>query len=176
MRAILEGLPYPDSILQAAIRRIKAEREIPFVRAALIKACINRQARFRKQPHQEELTMSLDCDNPSIGYRLGRLFATLEKIQEEASPGINATIRDRYYAAASSSPVTVFSRLVALQQHHLSKLETPGRRIYFNGLIGEIASELSDFPAHLNLNEQGRFAIGYYHQRQDFFTKKEKQD
>lgn len=177
MRAILEGLPYPDSILQAAIRRVKAERKIPFIRAALIKACINRQTRFRKHNQQEELTMSLDRDNPSIGYRIGRLFATLEKIQEEASPGINATIRDRYYAAASSSPATVFSRLMALKNHHLSKLENPGRRTNFERLISEIVSELDDFPAHLNLNEQGRFAIGYYHQRQDFFTtKKEKQD
>lgn len=176
MRAILEGLPYPASILQAAIRRIKAERDIPFVRAALVKACINRRTRFGKQNPQEELSVSLDTANPSVGYRLGRLFAVLEKIQEEANPGINATIRDRYYAAASSSPVTVFGRLMVLKNHHLSKLDSPGRRINLERLIGEIVSDVRDFPAHLNLDEQGRFAIGYYHQRQDFFTKKDKQD
>lgn len=176
MRAILEGLPYPASILQAAIRRIKAERDIPSVRAALVKACINRRARFGKHNPQEELSVSLDTANPSIGYRLGRLFAVLEKIQEEANPGINATIRDRYYAAASSSPVTVFGRLMTLKNHHLSKLDSPGRRINLERLIGEIVSDIRDFPAHLNLDEQGRFAIGYYHQRQDLFTKKEKQD
>ena len=120
--------------------------------------------------------MSLDTANPSIGYRLGRLFAVLEKIQEEANPGINATIRDRYYAAASSSPVTVFGRLMTLKNHHLAKLDSPGRRINLERLVGEIVSDIRDFPAHLNLDEQGRFAIGYYHQRQDFFTKKDKQD
>ena len=176
MRTILEGLPYPDSILQAAIRRIKAEREIPPIRAALIKACINRRARFGKHKPQEELTVSLDPTNPSIGYRLGRLFATLEKIQEEGNTGITATIRERYYAAASSSPVTVFGRLMTLKNHHLAKLDSPGRRINLEKVIGEIMAGVRDFPAHLPLDEQGRFAIGYYHQRQDFFTKKEKQD
>lgn len=176
MRAILEGLPYPASILQAAVRRIKAEGDIPYVRAALIKACINRRARFGKQNPQEELSVSLDTANPGVGYRLGRLFAVLEKIQKEANPGINATIRDRYYAAASSSPVTVFGRLMTLKNHHLSKLDSPGRRINLERLIGEIVSAIRDFPAHLNLDDQGRFAIGYYHQRQDFFTQKDKQD
>ena len=176
MRAIMEGLPYPTSIFQAAIRRIKAERDIPSIRAALVKACISRRARFGKHNPQEELSVSLDTANPSIGYRLGRLFAVLEKIQEEANPGIKATIRDRNYAAASSSPVTVFGRLMTLKNHHLSKLDSPGRRINLERLIGEIVLDIRDFPAHLNLDEQGRFAIGYYHQRQDLFTKKEKQD
>lgn len=172
MRAILLGLPYPASILQAAIRRIKAKGEIPSIRAALIKACINRRLRFGTSNSQEELNVSLDTNNSDIGYRLGRLFATLEKIQEEANPNINATIRDRFYAAASSAPVTVFGRLMTLKNHHLAKLESPGRRINFEKLVGEIVSAIHAFPAHLNLDEQGRFAIGYYHQRQDFFTKK----
>lgn len=189
MRAILEGLPYPASILQAAIRRIKAEREIPYIRSALVKACINRRARFGKHNPQEELSVSLDTANPSIGYRLGRLFAVLEKIQKEANPGINATIRDRYYAAASSSPVTVFGRLMTLTTHHLSKIKKNKAYLerYYDRLIQEIMggstdsvlggnTGILDFPAHLTLDEQGRFAIGYYHQRQDFFTKKDKQD
>ena len=176
MRAILEGLPYPSTLLQAVIRRIKVEHQIPHIRAALIKACLNRRARFKKKTKEEELQVSLDSNNMNIGYRLGRLFAVLEKIQEEASPGINATIRDRYYAAASSAPVTVFGRLMTLKNHHLAKLENPGRRINLERLIGEIVSGIQDLPAHLPLDNQGRFAVGYYHQKQDFYTKKEKQD
>ena len=117
--------------------------------------------------------MALDKENVSVGYRLGRLFAVLEKIQQEASPGINATIRDKFYASASSTPSTVFGNLMRLKNHHLSKLENPGRRIWFEKLLGEIIADVPEFPAHLKLDDQGRFAIGYYHQRKDFFTKKE---
>ena len=113
----------------------------------------------------------LDTDNPSAAYRLGRLFAVLEKIQEEASPGLNATIRDRYYGAASSTPVAVFTTLLRLKNHHLGKL-SPGRRINLERLIGEIMGGIGDFPRQLPLPEQGRFALGYYHQRQDFYTRK----
>lgn len=112
MRAILEGLPYPRTLLQAAIRRIRAEHDITYPRAALIKAAINRFVRYQNQDDKEDLKVSLDTTNTNKGYRLGRLFATLEKIQSEASPGINATIRDKFYGAASSTPVTVFGNLV----------------------------------------------------------------
>lgn len=117
--------------------------------------------------------MSLDTSQPSKGYQLGRLFATLEKIQEEANPGLNATIRERYYGSACASPVTVFSNLLRLKNHHLAKMDSKGRVVNFERLLSEIISNLEDFPAHLDLHEQGRFAVGYYHQRQDFFTKKE---
>ncbi|HOZ49867.1 MAG TPA: type I-C CRISPR-associated protein Cas8c/Csd1 [Candidatus Hydrogenedentes bacterium] len=172
MRAILEGLPYPQTLLQATIRRIRAEHEITYPRAALIKACINRRTRSAESTKERELTVSLDESNTNIGYRLGRLFATLEKIQQEASPGINATIRDRFYGAASGTPVTVFPNLMRLKNHHLAKLEKPGRRVFFEKLIGEIMDQITDFPTHLNLDDQGRFAIGYYHQTQQFWTKK----
>lgn len=171
MRAILAGLPYPQTLLQATVRRIRAEREVTYPRAALIKACLNRQVRY--SPSQEkEIAVSLDESNMNPGYRIGRLFAALEKIQEESSPGLNATIRDRFYGAASSSPVTVFANLMKLKNHHLAKLEE-GRKRYFEKLIGQIMSDINDFPSHLSLTDQGRFAIGYYHQRQVFFTKSE---
>ena len=113
--------------------------------------------------------MSLDEANTNVGYRLGRLFAVLEKIQEEANPDINATIRDRFYGAASSTPVTVFSTLLKLKNHHLTKLENRGRAVNLEKRVGEIMEALNDFPTQLPIADQGRFAIGYYHQRQDFF-------
>jgi CRISPR-associated protein Csd1 len=94
------------------------------------------------------------------------------KIQEEANPGINASITDRFYGAACSTPVSVFPTLLRLDRHHLAKLESTGRKVYFERLIGEIVSHFKEFPAHLDLHEQGRFAVGFYHQRQDFFAKK----
>jgi len=173
MRAILEGLPFPEMLLQAVIVRVKAEREVSYARAKLIKGCLNRKFRVNPQTKRRSLTVSLDKENTDIGYRLGRLFAALEKIQQEANPGINATIRDKFYASASSTPVAVFNLIRRLTTHHLSKLENTGRRINFERLLAEIISEIPvDFPAHLNLDEQGKFAIGYYHQIQNFYTKK----
>jgi len=171
MRSVLAGLPYPQTLLAAAVRRIRAEHEVTYIRAALIKACNNRAARYSNFNMKEELKVSLDERNTNAGYRLGRLFAVLEKIQEEANPGINATIRDRFYGAASSTPVTVFSTLLKLKNHHLSKLENRGRAVNLEKRIGEIMDGIGDFPAQLPLADQGRFAVGYYHQRQDFFKK-----
>lgn len=116
--------------------------------------------------------MALDESNTNIGYRLGRLFAVLEKTQEEANPGINATIRDRYYGAASSTPVSVFPTLLKLKNHHISKLDSKGRATNLEKLIGQVMEAVTDFPPNLSMADQGRFAIGYYHQRQDFFKKK----
>lgn len=175
MRSILEGLPYPETLIQAAVRRNRAEQSVTYPRAALIKACINRKKRYKNPNIKEELKMSLDPTNTNIGYRIGRLFAALEKIQMEASPGLNATIRDKFYGAASSTPITVFGNLMRLKNHHLSKLENTGRRINLERLLAEIMDGVdakSGFPAHLCLDDQGRFAIGYYHQMQDFYTKK----
>ncbi|MGP8174265.1 MAG: type I-C CRISPR-associated protein Cas8c/Csd1 [Terracidiphilus sp.] len=179
LRAILSGLPYPETLLLSAIRRIRAEREVNYPRAALIKACINRKTR-RPNPAgnsapEEELHVSLDLANTNVGYRLGRLFAALEKVQEEASPGLNATIRDRFYGAASSTPVTVFSNLLKLNKHHLAKIENRGRAVNLEKLIGEVVDALNGaegFTAHLSIADQGRFAIGYYHQKQAFYAKK----
>ncbi len=169
MRAILEGLPYPTGMLNLAVSRCRAEQKATYARAATIKASLNRWIRFRKTQEKEFLPM-LDPSNVNPAYRLGRLFASLEKIQEEASPSLNATIRDRYYGAASSTPVTVFTTLLRLKNHHLVKL-SPGRATQMERLLGEILGEIADFPRQLTLQDQGRFALGYYHQRQAFFTK-----
>ncbi|MFZ0301417.1 MAG: type I-C CRISPR-associated protein Cas8c/Csd1 [Terracidiphilus sp.] len=175
MRAILSGLPYPETLLLGAIRRVRAEREVTYPRAALIKACINRKTRRGNPAEEEELHVSLDSANTNVGYCLGRLFSVLEKVQEEASPGLNATIRDRFYGAASSTPVTVFSNLLKLSKHHLAKIENRGRTVNLERLIGEITSAIDGdegFPNHLSIADQGRFAIGYYHQKQAFYTRK----
>lgn len=171
MRAILEGLPYPAQLLNLAVARCRAEQKPTHARAAAIKASLNRLIRSRKN-HEKEFLPMLDPTNTNPAYRLGRLFATLEKIQEEASPGLNATIRDRYYGAASSTPVSVFTTLLRLKNHHLGKL-TPSRATQMEKLIGEILGEVVEFPKLLPLQDQGRFALGYYHQRQAFFTKSE---
>lgn len=116
--------------------------------------------------------MALDPTNINPGYRLGRLFAVLEKIQEEANPGINATIRDRFYGAASATPVTVFSQLLKLKNHHLAKLDNVGRKANFERMLADIFDGIgTSMPSHLAMEDQARFAIGYYHQRQALFPK-----
>ena len=171
-----EDVPYPALWLNTAVARCRAEQNVNYLRAAAIKACLNRHIRRSAiQPtrlnNEKEFTPMLDLANNNPGYRMGRLFAVLEKIQEEASPGLNATIRDRYYGAASSTPVAVFTTLLRLKNVHLKKLPV-GRNTYFEKLLGEVVAPVTDFPKHLPLADQGRFALGYYHQRQDFFNKK----
>ncbi len=179
IRAILEGLPYPALMINAAVIRCKAEREVSYLRAAILKAWLNRDWRRKHQnlaPDHAEFKEELDMQQTDAAYRLGRLFAVLERIQQKAQPGINATIRDRYYGAASTTPVTVFTTLLRLKNAHLKKLGD-GEVAYFERLLGEIfgtleAPALLDFPRQLNLPDQGRFALGYYHQRQSFFKRK----
>lgn len=163
--AVLKGTPYPQTLLHSTIRRIRAEQHITRVRAAIIKACINRFNRFHHKI-EEEITVSLDKTNQNPAYLLGRLFAVLERVQYKAL-GIE-TIRERYYGAFSSTPVTVYPQLMKLKNHHLAKLEK-GKN-FFENLIGEIIDGLDGsgiIPRQLSLDEQGRFAVGYYHQRQD---------
>ncbi len=171
IRSILSGIRLPETFMQAALRRIKAEQgNVSFNRASIIKACLNRKYRF-STTHQRELTVSLNKEEKRVGYCLGRLFAVLEKLQEDAQPGINATIRDRYYSSASCTPKSVFGTLMRLSTHHLKKLENPGWRVNAEKRIGEVMASIAEFPSHLNLENQGLFAIGYYHQKQDFYTK-----
>ncbi|OPY14637.1 MAG: CRISPR-associated protein (Cas_Csd1) [Syntrophus sp. PtaB.Bin075] len=168
MRSILTGSAYPQSLLTAVITRIRSDQTINYLRAALIKAYLCRQ--FRRNSIQKEVGMSLDKNSTNIAYNLGRLFAVLEKSQKEAIPGANTTIKDRYYGAASATPRMVFPQLLRLAQHHIQKAEY-GRRN--DKLIEEIIQSIQEFPAHLGLDDQGLFAIGYYHQRQAFFAKAE---
>lgn len=168
MRAILEGHRYPYGLYQSILQRIRADSELTPLRAALIKATLNRN-------HQQNLPPMLDPKRTDTAYLIGRLFAVLEKAQADAQPGINATVKDRFYSAASATPAAVFPRILRTSQHHLAKLEIP-HRIHSEKRIQEIMSGLKDFPRQLTLEEQGLFAIGYYHQRQDLFTKKEDRD
>ena len=174
-------VPYPGMWLNAAVGRCRAEQDVNYYRASAIKACLNRQIRRSSssftsttQPYEKEFLPMLDFTNTNPAYRLGRLFAVLERIQDSSAGGpgnINSTIRDRYYGAASSTPVAVFTTLLRLKNAHLKKL-TLGQSTWFEKLVGEILDAVSDFPKHLSLPDQGRFALGYYQQRQDFFTKK----
>jgi len=173
MRAILEGLPYPAALAGAILRRIRADHEINAVRAGILKAHLNRGFRRQSNSLTCEVPMALDSDRPEASYHLGRLFAALEKVQQDALPGINDTIKDRYFGSAMATPSSVFPRLLRLSQHHLAKLET-GWRIAAERRIQGITDRLNGFPSHLGLADQGLFAIGYYHQRADFFKPKEK--
>jgi len=176
MRTILAGSPFPATWLNAAVQRCRAEQNVTYLRAAAIKACLNRSRRSLDSSFIQEFSDMLDLANTNAAYRLGRLFAVLEKIQEEANPGLNATIRERYYGAASSTPVAVFTTLLRLKNHHLAKLTNRGRAVNFERLLGEILGGIADFPKHLSLPDQGRFSLGYYHQRQDFFNKSTQSD
>lgn len=165
MRAILSGSRYPDGLYSAVIRRIHADRDINYLRACVIKGYLNRN-------QGKEISMSLDIERSDPAYRLGRLFAALEKTQGDALGNLNASIRDHFYSSASSTPRSVFPRLLRTYQHHLGKLEG-GRKVNREKLVQEIVAPLANFPAHLNLADQGLFAIGYYHQMQKFYQKKE---
>ena len=165
-RAIVEGCNYPEALLTAIIRRIHADRTINYLRAATLKALLTRN-------HKQSIPVMLDTANTTPAYLLGRLFSALEKTQEDALGSLNAGIRDRYYSSASSTPASVFPRLLRTYQHHLKKLSI-GAKTNREILIQEIISSFTEFPTQLNLKNQGLFSIGYYHQRKDFFTKKEK--
>ncbi len=178
LRAVLTGGHYPQSLAGAVLRRTRVDGQTGgtngHIRASIIKAYLARKARLNNE--QETITMSLDPDCHSVAYRLGRLFAALEKTQEDAlGDGLNVTIKDRYFSSASANPVAAFPRLLRLHAHHLDKLGADKRGLKINRekLVQEICEDLNageGFPTHLPLDEQGLFFIGYYHQRQDFFT------
>ena len=167
LRAIISGSPYPQELVSAVLRRLYAGASVDYLRACVIKGYLNRNMNM-------DVSMNLDSDRTDPAYRLGRLFAALEKTQKDAlGQSLNKTIRDSYYGAASSTPVIVFPRLLRTYQHHLGKLDG-GVRINREKLVQEIMAPLRSFPAHLGLPDQGLFAIGYYHQTRDFYKKRER--
>lgn len=172
LKSIFQGLPYPQTLFASCIRRIRAESSekdkcaIHIVRAAILKAYLN-----RLKDNQTIINVMLDKENTNQGYLCGRLFAVLDKIQEEANN--QHSIRERYMNSASSTPAAVFSTILNLSSHHLENLKSEGRKIFFEQMKQEIISKIDadGFRAQLDLQDQGRFFIGYYHQRQEFFTK-----
>ena len=171
--SILNGTRYPDALLATVIARVKTDtdetqqKKVNHIRAGLIKGCLNRKAK------KEEITMSLNLDNTNQAYLCGRLFAVLEKIQQDASGGnLNRTIKDSYFSSACSKPATVFPKLIQLSQNHLKKVEYV---LFYQKLCGDIIDQLEDaFPSTLSLDEQGKFIIGYYQQNKALYAKKEK--
>lgn len=169
-RAIWQGTPYPATLYEQTQLRIRAERKVTRGRAAIIKAYLTRQPSF---VHKEVLTVELNKETRYAPYLLGRLFAVLEALQEKANPGINATIRDKYFSSASATPAVVFPTLIRLAQAHLKKLDDRSR-IYFDKQLGQLLGQLeSSYPARLSLQDQGVLQLGYYHQTQKRFAKKE---
>jgi CRISPR-associated protein Csd1 len=171
MRSILEGVAYPMSIYHGVLNRIRVEndpkrRKVSYLRAAILKAVLTRN-------YKMEVPMSLDKSKTDIGYLMGRLFAVLEKAQSDALGNVNATIKDRFWGAASSTPASVFPRLLNLGQHHIAKAQFG---IASDNVIREIMESIPAFPARLSLQEQGMFAIGYYQQRNDLYRKNENKE
>ena len=165
LRAIVAGTKYPPGLFSSVMRRINADRTVNYARCCVIKGHLVRNL-------GQEVPMSLDKEREDRAYRLGRLFAALDKTQTDGIGKVNVTVRDRFYSSASATPQSVFPRLLRTYQHHLSKLEG-GLKVDREKLVQEILSPIEDFPAHLSLSEQGRFALGYYHQTQHFYTKKQ---
>ena len=170
-RSIFMGTSYPAALLEAVMLRIRAEREITPGRAAILKAYYLKNP--SEQCPKEVLTVSLNENSTNIPYTLGRLFAVYEEVQEAANPGINATIKDKYFNSAAATPAVIFPILDNLCQKHLRKLDT-GPRIYRDKQIGQLKDVLGEsYPVRMSLPEQGSFNLGYYHQKQFRYTKKE---
>lgn len=173
MRAILLGEDYPSSLYQAILLRVRAEHDINYYKASIIKACLlRRQRKTENNKDKEVLTLALNEESRNKAYLLGRLFAVLEKAQYDANPGVKSTIRDKYFSSASTTPASTFPILLSLAQHHIAKSDY-GMAI--DKRIAEIMSNLDveddPFPKSLSLDEQGIFFLGFYHQRNSFFKK-----
>jgi CRISPR-associated protein Csd1 len=173
-RAVLGGFPYPQALFNAVVRRIRADSQMNHRRAAILKAHLIRN-------RKAEVPVALNKEHLDEAYQLGRLFAVLEFAQTNALGDLNRTVKDAYFSAAAASPASVFPRLLRLHHHHVEKLPTnpeAARREkkrtkgFFERLVQEICSHVGKFPHHLSLERQGLFYIAYFHQRQDFFTKR----
>lgn len=175
MRAVLMDTPYPASLFAQVQVRIRAEKDVNRGKAAMIKAYMlkNVGCGQEKHPLKEVLTVTLNDESTYMPYVLGRLFAVLESLQQSANPGINATIRDRYFNAACATPALVFPTLLKLAQSHLNKLDG-GLVVYYDKQMTKLCGRLTEtLPKHMTLEDQGVFQLGYYHQKQALYTKKE---
>ena len=174
LRAVLTGGRYPATLLNGVTLRIRAEQNVTRGRAAVIKAYYLRN--YPTELNKEVYTVSLN-ETTNVPYLLGRLFSVLEAVQKAANPGINTTIKDRYFNAACATPGMAFPTLLRLSQKHLRKLND-GLATYYDNQIAELMAQLpeSGFPARLSLPDQGKFAIGYYHQTQKRFAKKNEEE
>lgn len=171
LNAILNGTSYPATLYYGVQSRISAEREITWGKAAIIKAYLMRNI---KTIPKEDLTVELNEHSENKAYLLGILFSNLEEIQNAANPGIKATIKDRYFTSASSTPALIFPLLIELAQAHLKKIGETSRKIYYQKKLTETMSKLgTEFPVRLKLEEKGMFQLGYYHQTQKRYTRKE---
>ncbi len=164
MRSILFKQPYPDSIAVAIIRRFKADKDINYVRCAYLKAWLSRKS------SNYQIKPMLDKNNNQPGYVLGRLFALLQKTQTDALPSLNRTIQDAFYTSASSTPGIVFPRLLRLFRHHVDKLPHDGMKVVREKQLQSVMGKLASFPSRLGVEQQGLFALGFYHQMQDLYT------
>lgn len=174
LTAVLNNTRYPATLLNGLTLRIRADKVINRERAAAIKAYYLKNK--NKDVPEEVLTVSLNKYSRNVPYNLGRLFSVLEAIQNTANPGLNSTIRDRYFNSASATPAVVFPVLINLAQKHLAKIRKSNSNlcIFFDKQIDEIMDKLDDvYPSRLNLPQQGTFQLGYYHQKQERFNKKE---
>lgn len=172
MRAVLSDGPYPVSLLEQTMLRIRAEQNVTYGRAAILKAFFLKNREF--QVPEEVLTVELNDQSTHLPYVLGRLFAVLERVQSAANPGLNATIKDKYFNSACATPAAIFPLLTKLSQSHLRKLDT-GLRVYFEKMIGDLENRIHEtLPTRQSLADQGTFHLGYYHQVQKFYEKKDK--
>lgn len=174
LRAVLTGGRYPATLLNGVTLRIRAEQTVTRGRAAVIKAYYLRN--YPTELNKEVYTVSLN-ETTNVPYLLGRLFSVLEAVQKAANPGINTTIKDRYFNAACATPGTAFPTLLRLSQKHLRKLND-GLATHYDKQITELMAQLpeSGFPARLSLPDQGKFTIGYYHQTQKRYVKKNEEE
>lgn len=171
MRSILTGANYPLTLLSSTLMRLRSDKNVNAYRAAILKAVLVRNFKMKK-----EAPMALDLENRNKGYLLGRLFAVYEQVQSAAlGRNVNATVKDKFYGAASAQPRKVFVLLDSGSANHLSKIgkQKPGYRITLEKLVAGIMEIMSPgddpFPASLSAEQQALFALGYYHQRSEFF-------
>lgn len=180
MRSILADAPYPEALYSNVLLRVRATqddddrrtRKVTRGRVAIIKAYLI------KNLNKEAVTVSLDETKRDTPYMLGRLFSVLERVQEEANPGIKTTIKNRYFDSANAMPSVVFPVIMKLGQNHLNKIagDRKGLAVFYEKQIQELCNGIQGFPKRLSLSEQGDFILGYYHQTQKRYEKKNDQE